>query len=60
LTAEVKEDFLNELVELREALAAIKEHAESYVEESRAAAESLSQLTASLEVLRALRIYKET
>lgn len=59
ITAEINEGFLTELVELRSALAAVKEHAESYIRESKAAAKSLDKLTASLKVLRALRVYQE-
>ncbi|HXG11462.1 MAG TPA: DNA-directed RNA polymerase subunit alpha C-terminal domain-containing protein [Gemmataceae bacterium] len=57
ITAEVDEDFLDELVELRTVLAQIKANAEAYVKESKAASEALSRLTASLGVLRALKIY---
>jgi hypothetical protein len=60
LTAEVEEDFLDELVELRTALAQIKTNAESYVRESSAASEALGRLTKSLNVLKALKLYKDT
>jgi hypothetical protein len=60
LTAETREQFLQELVELREALRQIKVNAEAYVAESSAAAEALSRLSESLSVLRALRVYQET
>jgi hypothetical protein len=59
LTAEVKEDFLDELVELRDALKKIKQHAEQYAEESKQASPSLENLSASLKVLKALKIYKQ-
>jgi hypothetical protein len=58
LTAELRESFLTELTELREALGQIKVNAEAYVTQAEAASESLNQLSASLEVLRALKIYK--
>lgn len=58
LSAEVPEEFLDELVELRDALGDIKAHAEAYVKESKHAAESLNRLGDSLRVLRALKIYK--
>lgn len=59
LTSEAREDFLDELCELRNALAAIKANAESYLAESDKASESLKKLSESLGVLRALKIYKE-
>ena len=59
-TAEVSEKFLDELVELRSALANIKANAEEYVKQSNGAAESLSKLTSSLDVLRALEPYVES
>lgn len=58
LTAELDENFLNELVELRDSLADIKMNAESYIIESAGAAKSLERLSKSIEVLRALKIYK--
>lgn len=58
LTAEVNEQFLDELVELRDALREIKSNAEAYVKQSSAAAKSLAKLSQSLSVLRALKIYK--
>lgn len=60
LTAEVNEDFLDELVELRNALREIKKHAETYMVQSKTAAESLEKLSKSLGVLRALKMYKST
>lgn len=58
ITAEVDIEHLEELVELRDALGAIKANAEAYVEESSAASQSLSKLSESLIVLRALKLYK--
>jgi hypothetical protein len=58
LTAELREDFLSELTELREALGRIKQNAEKYVSEATSASGALAELTNSLEVLRALKIYK--
>jgi hypothetical protein len=60
LTAETREQFLEELVELREALRQIKINAEAYVAESTAAAGALGRLTESLSVLRALQVYQQT
>lgn len=57
-TAEVDENFLDELVELRDALKDVKSNAEEYAKQSGAAAKSLDQLNKSLKVLRALKIYK--
>jgi hypothetical protein len=55
----VEEDFVDELVELRDALAEIKSNAEAYVKQSKAAGKSLAKLTSALEVLRALKVYKK-
>ncbi|MEK6707579.1 MAG: hypothetical protein AABY81_02035 [Pseudomonadota bacterium] len=58
VSAEVDHEFLEELVELRDALSAIKTNAEMYVKESAAASTSLTKLSESLGVLRALKVYK--
>jgi len=58
VSAEVDLIFLEELVELRDALSAIKTNAEAYVKESAAASASLTKLSESLSVLRALKVYK--
>lgn len=58
VSAEVDLAFLEELIELRNALSSIKGNAEAYVKESSAASESLAKLSESLEVLRALKVYK--
>jgi hypothetical protein len=58
ITSELREDFVDELIELRDALARIKKDAEKYVKDSEATTESLSSLTKSLGKLRALKIYK--
>lgn len=58
LTAEAREDFLTELVELRDALAAIKRDAEQYIVDSQQTGRSLSSLNESLSKLRALEIYQ--
>jgi ribosomal protein L7/L12 len=60
ISAEVDEDFIDELVELRIALASIKSNAEQYVKESTAASASLNRLTNALSVLRALKVYRDT
>ena len=54
LSAEVPEDYLDELVELRNALAEIREHADRYTRESKLAAASLQKLSKSLGALKAL------
>ncbi len=59
LTAEIKEKFLDELVELRNALKEIKDNAEQYIKESDRASKSLKKLSSSLGSLRALKVYKE-
>ena len=59
LTAEMREDFITELTDLRDALGRIKQDAEKYIEQAGVAAESLKDLTSSLDSLRALRIYKK-
>ena len=59
LSVEVLESQLDELVELREALADLKANAEDYIEQSDAAADSLTQLKESLDVLRALKVYRD-
>jgi hypothetical protein len=58
VSAEVDLGFLEELTDLRDALSTIKSNAEAYVKESAAASVSLSKLSQSLGVLRALKIYK--
>ncbi len=58
LSAEMREDFLSELAELREALGQIKRNVENYVSQASAASASLTELTGSLDVLRALKVYK--
>jgi hypothetical protein len=58
VTSEVDIEFLEELVELRDALSSLKSNAEAYIQESAAASQSLSKLSESLSVLRALKVYK--
>lgn len=60
VSVEVEWAFLEELVELRDALGPIKGNAESYIMESASASSSLAKLSESLGVLRALKIYKGT
>ncbi len=59
LSAEAPEEFVDELVKLRDALHDIKVNAEAYVTDSKKAASRLEKLTDSLQVLRALNIYKK-
>ena len=58
VSAELNKAFLDELIELRDALSVIKMNAETYVKESNAASNSLTKLSKSLGVLRALKIYE--
>jgi hypothetical protein len=58
-SGEVSLKFLEELVELRVALGDIKRNAETYTQQSAAAAESLEKLSQALGVLRALKVYKK-
>ncbi|MEF8732491.1 MAG: hypothetical protein V5B40_11460 [Candidatus Accumulibacter meliphilus] len=58
-SAEIPEQFLDELVELRNALKDIKQNAEAYSKESANASASLAKLSESLSVLKALKVYKE-
>ncbi len=58
LSAELPESYVDELVELRDALREIKTNAEAYMTESESAAKSRAKLNNSLSVLRALKIYK--
>ncbi len=58
VTAEIDEQFIDELVELRDSLAELKKNAEAYTKESRAASASLEKLTNALSVLRALKMYE--
>jgi hypothetical protein len=60
VTAEVHEDFLDELIELRDALADLKQHSEEYIRQSKSASESLANLSNSLAVLRALHVYEQS
>jgi hypothetical protein len=59
ITAEIDQDFLDELVALRNALRDIKVNAERYRKESATASKSLAKLSESLSVLRALDLYKQ-
>jgi DNA replicative helicase MCM subunit Mcm2 (Cdc46/Mcm family) len=54
-TSEVEARFLDELVELREALADIKANAAAYEADAKKAAETLKKLGKSLGVLKALK-----
>ena len=59
LSAEARETFLTELVELRDALAVIKRDAEQYITDSQQTSKSLTSLNDSLGKLRALKIYQK-
>lgn len=59
LTAEIEEDFLDELIKLRDALKDVKQNAEQYIEDSEKASKNLKNLSESLGVLKALDIYKK-
>ena len=58
-TAEMNEDLLWELADLRNALADLKKNAEQYISESDTASKTLKKLGKSLKVLKALRLYKD-
>jgi transcriptional regulator NrdR family protein len=58
ITAELDQDFLEELVQLRSALGDIKLNAEQYLKESMAASKTLQKLAVSLSVLKALSLYQ--
>ncbi|HMU14443.1 MAG: hypothetical protein JST41_02480 [Bacteroidetes bacterium] len=57
LTAEVPEKFINELVELRDALRDIKANAGSYLDGSKKSDASSTELRESHSVLQALKIH---
>jgi hypothetical protein len=59
VTAELQEEFLKELMALRNALGNIKINAEQYLRESKSASLSLERLSKALGVLRALDIYQQ-
>ena len=58
ITAELDQDFLEELVQLRSALGDIKLNAEQYLKESMSASKTLQKLAVSLSVLKALSLYQ--
>ena len=60
LTGEIRLRYLFELVELRNALADLKQNAEQYLEQSAEASATLNALNKSLGVLKALRLYQES
>lgn len=60
VTSEINEAYLTELVQLREALSTIRKHSDQYIEESEKASSTLKDLSSSLNVLKALKIYKKT
>ncbi|GMV90869.1 MAG: hypothetical protein AMXMBFR82_06470 [Candidatus Hydrogenedentota bacterium] len=59
VTAELNENFLEELVELRVALTDVKSNAEQYILDSDKASTTLKQLSQSLKILKSLRLYKD-
>lgn len=60
VTAEMNEDFLEELVKLRAALADVKTNAEQYIKDSNRASRTLKRLSQSLQILESLRLYENT
>ncbi len=58
VTSEINESFIYELTELRNALGTIKKNAEEYSKEAKQASSTLDELSKSLKVLKALKIYK--
>lgn len=58
-TSEIDEDFLDELVQLRNALGNIKVNARQYLRQANEASATLSKLADSLDILKALDLYKQ-
>lgn len=58
-TAELDEEIIDELVQLRDALKNVKSQTEAYLKQATATAGSIDRLSSSLATLRALKIYKE-
>lgn len=59
LTAELEEDFVDELVKLRNALRDLKAHADAYSAQASAASKSLQDLTDSLGILNRLKLWRD-
>lgn len=59
VTAEVSEAFIDELVELRDALAAIKTSVTTFSTQSKLTTKALKSLDDTLTTLKALRVYDE-
>lgn len=57
ITSEVNREFLDELIELRDALGEIKKNTEEYIEKSKEASLSLEELNSSFNKLKAMKIY---
>ncbi len=60
VTAEVDEQFITELVDLRDALGSIRMDAEHYLKEASEASVALQRLNNSLNSLTALKMYKQS
>ena len=58
LTAEASNEFLTELIELRDHLGEVKKHVENYIEKSRSTMASIAGLSMTLGKLRALDVYE--
>jgi hypothetical protein len=58
ITSEMNEELLEELVELRRALGQIKENATKYTKEANQASLTLKEMSKSLDLLKALKIYQ--
>ncbi len=54
ITSEINEKYLDELTELRDAVADIKNNAQLYIAESKQTSKALKKLTKSISVLKAL------
>lgn len=59
-TAELHEEIIDELVQLRDALKEVKEKAEAYLHQATATSRSIDDLGRSLSALRALEMYKDS
>lgn len=55
-TAELEENFLQELIKLRDALGDLKLNAEEYLKEANAASKTLEKVSNAMSVLRAVRL----
>lgn len=59
VTSEVHEDFLNELVQLRNSLGSVRKNINKYSNEASQTASTLDELSQSLQALKALKMYNQ-